>query len=116
MIQDWIPSFLDEMSKVAAATLNRKEKARQALQFGALGAISGPVVGAVSNIIQKGKPLPEGVKSIPRWLAGSMATGAIFSGAVPVIRHGLERNIQREANERVRRLKQQAERKALRQG
>jgi hypothetical protein len=102
------PAFLDEVEKIAAATLTQSERNRQAVQFGALGAVSGPIVGAVGNLIQKGRPLPEGVRSVPRWLAGSMATGAIFSGAVPVIRHGMERNIQGEANARARLARQQA--------
>ena len=111
MIQDWIPSFLDEMTKVAVA-LNKKERRRQAIQFGALGAVSGPTIAALSNVIQKGKPLPEGVKSIPRWLAGSMAAGALFSGAIPLVRHQLERSIQAEANDRQRRARLRAERRS----
>jgi hypothetical protein len=114
MMQDWMPSFLDEMTKVSAAELNPRERTRQAIQFGLLGAASGPVVGAINNIIQKGHPLPEGVRSIPRWLAGAAATGAIFSGAVPVLRHHLERNIQLQANNRVRRARIRAEKRSMR--
>jgi hypothetical protein len=110
VIRDWIPSFLDEMTKVATA-LNKKERRRQAFQFGALGAASGPAIAALSNIIQKGKPLPEGVKSVPRWLAGSMAAGALFSGAIPMVRHQLDRSIQAEASARQRRARLRAERK-----
>jgi hypothetical protein len=111
VIRDWVPSFLDEMGKVAAATLNKSEKRRQVLQFGALGALSGPVVGSAVNMIQKGSPVPTGAKSIPRWLLGSMLSGAVFGGAVPVIRHSLERNIQREANARLYKQKLRNERK-----
>jgi hypothetical protein len=111
VIRDWIPSFLDEMSKVASASLNKREKRRQAIQFGALGMLSGPVIGGVANMISRGRPLPEGVKSVPRWLASTMATGALVSGAIPAIRHGLERNIQSEANERLRRTKLRQERR-----
>jgi hypothetical protein len=106
------PTSLGELIKAAVA-LNKSEKRRQALQFGALGAVSGPAITALSNIVQKGKPLPEGVKSIPRWLAGSMTAGALFGGAVPLVRHQLERNIQADAGERLRRARQRAERKAL---
>jgi len=113
VIQDWVPSFLDEMSKVAAAALTKKERRRQALEFGALGMLSGPVVGSTINLISKGRPLPEGVKSIPRWLLGSMAGGALVSGAIPAVRHSLERNIQQQANERARRKRMRAERLAL---
>jgi hypothetical protein len=111
VIQDWIPSFLDEMNKLGAA-LTKDERRRQALQFGALGAVSGSMVGSVSNLIQKGRLSPEGVKS-PRWLRGSMAAGMITGGATPVVRHGLERNMQSEANDRARRTRLRAERRAL---
>jgi hypothetical protein len=111
VIQHWIPSFLDEMSKVAAASLTKGEKRRQAIQFGALGMLSGPVISGVSNMISKGRLLPEGTKSVPRWLASTMATGALVSGAIPVIRHGLERGIQARANERLRKAKLRQERR-----
>lgn len=95
MIQ-WIPSFLDEMEKLAGS-LTKDEQRRQALQFGALGTLSGPVVSSAVNYIQRGKMLPAGVKSVPRYVAGSMAGGALISGAIPAVRHALERNMQRQA-------------------
>jgi len=102
VIQDWVPSFLDEMSKVAAASLNEQEKRRQALQYGAVGLVAGPSVGMLTNLIQRGHPLPVGVKSVPRWLAGTTAAGLAFSGAIPAIQQHLSRRIQDQANERVR--------------
>lgn len=111
MIRDWIPSFLDEMSKLAVA-LNKEERRRQALQFGALGLIGGPAVGALYNTITRGHPLPVGVKSPWRWLAGTTAAGLATSGAIPVVQQQLAGNIQAEAQERLRRAHLRAERKA----
>lgn len=102
MIQDWIPSFLDEMSKVAAAALNEDEKRRQALQSGALGLVAGPTVGMLTNLIQRGHPLPVGVKSVPRWLAGTTAAGLAFGSVVPAMQQRISAKIQNQANERVR--------------
>lgn len=113
MIQDWIPSFLDEMSKVAAAVLNRKERRRQVLQYGALGLVAGPSIGALYNIISKGTPLPVGVKSPARWLAATTTAGLLTSGAIPAVQQHLSRNIQDQANMRVRSARARAERQAL---
>lgn len=113
MIQDWIPSFLDEMSKVAAAALNKQERRRQALQYGALGLVAGPSIGALYNVISKGTPLPVGVKSPARWLAATTAAGLLTSGAIPAVQQHMARNIQEQANMRVRRARARAERKAL---
>lgn len=101
-MQDWIPSFLDEMTKVAAA-LNKKEKRRQAIQFGALGLVGGPAISALYNVITKGTPLPVGVKSPARWLAGATAAGLLTSGAIPAVQQQLARGIQEGATARARR-------------
>jgi len=111
VIQDWIPSFLDEMSKVAAASLSKQEKRQQALRFGALGLVGGPAVSSLFNIISKGHPLPVGVKSIPRWLAASTVAGALTSGAIPAVQQHIAAGIQAKANDRVRRARDRSERK-----
>lgn len=110
-MNDWIPSFLDEMSKLAVA-LNKEEKRRQALQFGALGLIGGPAIGALYNTITRGQPMPVGVKSPWRWLAGTTAAGLATSGAIPVIQQQLTSNIQESARARMHRARMRAERKA----
>ena len=110
-MRDWIPSFLDEVTKVAAASLTKKEKRRQAIQFGALGMLGGPAVASLFHLISKGHPLPEGVKSVPRWLAASAVAGALTSGAIPAVQQRMSQSIQQTANERARRARQRAERR-----
>lgn len=83
-------SFVDELSKIAAESkLDRKE----ALQYAALGAASGPAVGALTNTIMHGKPMAKGIP-FSRWLPASMLSGAVFGGGIPVIRHQIhEHNV-----------------------
>jgi len=110
-MQDWIPSFLDEMSKVAAAALTKREKRRQALEYGALGLVGGPLAATTFNLISRGSFLPPMVTSVPRWLAGSAAVGLITSGAIPAIQRQIGDRIQAEANARARRAKLRVERR-----
>ena len=90
-MMDWLPSFCDELSKLAAEELTPAARARQYLQFGALGAGMGPLIGGLGNFIQRGEPTPMGVK-VKRWLPAQMATGALIGGALPIMRDLLSRS------------------------
>lgn len=87
MLQDWIPSFLDEFSKVAS--LSKKEKRNRALRYAAVGAAASPVIRGASNLIEKGRLVPETSKP-SRWLLSSLAAGAL-AGTVPSIRKEVDK-------------------------
>ena len=84
---EWLPSFCEELTKIADE-LPKSEKAKQYLQFGVLGAASGPVIGGISNMIQRGSFTPSGV-SMKRWVPAQLVTGALLGGALPILREKL---------------------------
>lgn len=99
MIVDWLPSFLDEVEKVAVE-LTPGQQHRQAAQYTALGAVAAPAVGVVKNVIEHGKAFSPGAHPI-RQIAAQATGGAILTGAVPVIRHHIEqKNIQHAIKQR----------------
>ena len=100
-------------SKLASVALTKKEKRRQTLTYAALGALGGPTAAAAFNLITRNTPLPPMVKSVPRWLLGSAAAGAITSGAIPTIQRQIGDSIQAEAAARVHRAHLRAERRSL---
>ena len=93
-----VDAFFDELSKLAAR-LNKKERRGQAAQFAGLGAAAMPLAQGLSNVIQTGKLIPKGIKP-GRWLAGNIVSGALAGGAVPAIRHAIERKSQEKARTR----------------
>jgi hypothetical protein len=92
MLRDWIPSFLDEMNKVAS--LDKKEKRNRALRYAAVGAVASPFIRGASNLIEKGRIVPESSKPV-RWLLGSLAAGTL-AGTVPSIRKEVDKRAKRE--------------------
>lgn len=103
MTDDWIPAFVDELEKVSVE-LTKGEKARQAVQFAALGGISGPAMSAMINKIQLGRVVPTWTTP-KRWVASKAAQGLIAGAALPLIRHSIERKAQDRALERLRRMR-----------
>lgn len=89
---------LKELVKLAKL-MNQEEERRQAAQFAGLGTVAVPAVSAARGLIEHGKPLPSGSKP-GRWLAGQAITGAVLGGALPQIRHALERKNLRGARDR----------------
>jgi len=76
-------------------TLERnRPTAKQVGRYAALGAVAGPAVGAVSNVIKGKSPLnfstAEGVSQL-RGVLGESAKGALGMGAVPLVRGALDR-------------------------
>ena len=96
-------AFVDELAKIAVE-LTPQERGVQALQFGGLGAIATPMISALTNKIESGTFLPPGV-SKGRWLGARMVGGALTAGALPVVRHHIERS-----NLQAARTRQRAER------
>jgi hypothetical protein len=91
-MQEWLSSFLEELTKLSAQTeLPPESRRKQYLQFGALGATMGPVMGGMSNLIQRGTLTPYQVP-LKRWLPAQMTTGALVGGALPVLRDILSRS------------------------
>lgn len=89
MISKKAQAILEKLGK-----LNRREERNQALQFAGMGSLAVPVSSAVSNLIEKGHPT--GGASLKRWLPARLAGGALAFGALPAVRHALERrNIQK---------------------
>lgn len=87
MLQDWMPSFLDEMNKVAS--LEKKERRNRALRYAAVGALASPVIRGTSHLIEKGRIIPDTSKPL-RWLLGSLAAGTL-AGTVPSIRKEVDK-------------------------
>jgi hypothetical protein len=105
-----LESFLDELEKISAAiTLTPEEKSQQMLQFAGTGAATYPAVSALASKIQSGRWLDSGAKSPSRWLAGKATQGLLFGGALPAIRHAIER-----ANVGKARSRMEAEREMVR--
>jgi len=100
MIAEWLPSFMDEMEKVAVE-LDPQQQRRQAAQFTALGAGTGIAAGVAKNVIEHGKVFAPGTASKGRWALAHGATGALMAGAVPAVRHHIERqNVQQAIQKR----------------
>jgi hypothetical protein len=89
-MRDWLPSFVEELTKLSTEDLPADARAKQYLQFGALGAGAGPIMGGLGNLIARGKFITPGV-SPKRWLASQMVTGSMIGGALPVLRDILHR-------------------------
>lgn len=101
-MEDLLVAFADELEKIAVE-LNKKERAVQALQFGAMGAATAPIVKGITNRIEHGKFMnlaPGGSKS--KWLASHLVGGALAGGALPVLRHHLEQKNLEAAKVRTR--------------
>jgi hypothetical protein len=81
--------FFDELGKIATE-LSPQERRNQYLQFAGLGALTGPVMSGIGNLIEHGGIKPPDVTG-GKWLASRMVTGAIGMGALPIIRHHIER-------------------------
>lgn len=87
-------AFVVELSKLAGGeglelADDAARQRKQTLAYTALGALSGPVIGGVSNLIQHGHPWPRDV-SVRRWLPAAMATGALSGGLMPVVRRRVD--------------------------
>jgi hypothetical protein len=101
-------SFFDEMSKLADVSAEEAASAYKRLKQldkdkptvgqlgrGALvGAVAAPTAGIVSKMIAGGpkKGLVEGARN----LAGQAASGAIYGGGMPYVRHKLEHRAEEE--------------------
>ena len=95
-----IDAMFDELEKLAAR-LNEQERRAQAGKFTALGAAAVPAVTGLTNLISEGRVVPKGIKP-GRWIAGQAVGGAIAGGALPSIRHHIERSSQEQAKSRLR--------------
>ena len=98
-----INGFVDELEKISER-LTKEEKRDRALKFTAIGTLSGPAISGAAGAIKGGqgsflKNITQGTK-LRRWAPATMATGALVSGAVPAVRHAVERDILEGARER----------------
>lgn len=93
-------SFFDELEKIAVR-LTKSERKVQAAKFTGLGAVTAPAVSALRNKIVSGKAIPKGTNPL-RWAAGQAISGAVVGGALPAVRHQVERQSQDKARERLR--------------
>lgn len=97
----------DDEAEKAYDQLQSLEKARpsrpQIQRYAALGAVAGPTIGAISDVIKGQAPLGylrraaggtgfrSQIKPMARNLAGNATAGALSSGAVPLVRAHLDR-------------------------
>lgn len=104
---DFKDAFFEELAKVGAiseeqarASLDRldtlernKPTMGQVGRYAGLGAVAGPVMSTVSNVIKHGPSgaINFGGKSIARGILGDAAKGAIGGGLVPLARNHLDR-------------------------
>jgi hypothetical protein len=105
-------STIDELEKLGAITPEQAEEALdrlealernkptlgQVLRYSGLGAVAVPAITATSDIIRGQKPFkPVEVRGVPirygrlRAAAGSAVSGALTSGAIPLVRSHLDR-------------------------
>lgn len=86
-------AFSDELQKIAKL-LSRKERG-EAIRGSLIGSVAMPIVMGASGLVRGGKAkvLKNITQDTPlgRWLASSMLSGALISGALPTIRHRIER-------------------------
>ena len=101
----YLGPFLDELEKIAVKLTSGEERGQTA-KFTGLGAAAMPAISGVKNLIQEGRLIPKGMGK-GRWLAGNVISGALMGGAMPAMRHQLERSTQDRA-----RARQRAEREA----
>jgi hypothetical protein len=118
-MQEWLSSFLEELTKLSAQTeLTPEARAKEYLQYGALGSASGLAVGGLSNLIQRGAISPYKVP-VKRWIPAQMVSGAVFGAGVPILRNLLHQgNIEdvtqrREAGKLLRVMAPEGPEKAL---
>lgn len=97
----WASFNLALMEKLAAR-LNKAERDNLEAQYAAVGASAAPLAGMASNLLSQGRLIPKGIKPW-RYLAGTTAGGAIFSGAIPSVQKRLADAAEDKASERVRR-------------
>lgn len=85
----------DDQARQSLDRLNTLERSKpttgQVGRYAALGAVAGPAMGAVSNVIKGKRALDFGTVSKLRGVAGEAAKGAIGMGAVPLARGHLDR-------------------------
>lgn len=96
-------AFIDELEKIADR-LTKSEQRERDVKFTALGTASGPVIAGLSGAIKGGhgslgKNITQGAR-VSRWLPATMGTGFLVSGAIPAIRHQIERDIIADARDR----------------
>jgi hypothetical protein len=70
---------------------------KELVQYSALGATVGPVVGGLANLIQRGQFLPKDVP-VKRFIPGSALTGAVYGGLIPVARYAIHRHNLQQKN------------------
>jgi hypothetical protein len=92
-------AFIDELEKIGVE-LNQSEKRHQALQFAGMGAVAAPAIRAVQHKIEHGSFLP--ATNAKRWLGASVVGGALSMGALPIVRHHIERKNLESARARAR--------------
>lgn len=80
----WHVAFMDELEKIALSDQRKRD-----LSFAGMGAVAGPVIAGTTNLIQQGRVVPKNLNP-GRWLAGAAASGALFSGALPVVRRAID--------------------------
>jgi hypothetical protein len=94
--------LMDELEKISER-LTKKERREQAVKFTGLGAAALPVISGVGNIIAgKGRGISRvaGGARPGRWLAARSLEGAAIGGALPAVRHQIERDMKEKARER----------------
>ena len=98
-------AFFDELVKLGAVTDEQAQRTLDRLEglernrpdlgqlgrYAMVGAVAGPAIKAVGNLIKGRNPLDFGGTHAVRGALGEMATGALSAGAIPVVRHRLDR-------------------------
>jgi hypothetical protein len=94
-------ALVDELEKISVE-LSPGEKAKQTAQFAGLGALTSPALSALTSKIEHGTWLAPGTNK-GRWLGARLVRGALVGGALPAIRHHIERRNLETAKARARR-------------
>lgn len=109
-----LPLYIQQLIKTAAQSPVSEEQARRAMdeldtlernkpsagqlaRYTAIGAAAGPSVKTLGRVIESG---PKGALGSPRRLAAEAVGGALTTGAIPLVRQHLERQVQKNTLKR----------------
>lgn len=92
-------AITDEQAEAALEKYEALEKSRpsagQVGRYATLGALAGPTVGAIGNVVKGRHPLNFSANKRALGVLGESAKGALGMGVVPIVRHHMDREAEK---------------------